>query len=1106
MFGFFLFLFTTILQALLRPTQTVEGPRLDDLSISTADYGRVLPVIYGSMRVGTNVIWGLDLIEQSETETQGNFLTGKTKITEFFYFSTFSVSVCEGPVDAVTRIWANGELIFDRRDPTDSDAQAVLKDGIDQGTIRIRLGGEGQIANPDEVDDKGEDRTPAYRGVCVIDFHELPLEDYGNRIPEIEVEVVNGPAVWPSEQSNLGSVGASHLYARSVYQPGDLSLLHFTNDAKFHIVDVPARQLISVVERSEDWERGFGNGSIAPMSERGWRFIWRSIGLDGGDPAIGMFDAWTGELLGDAPWDGDSNGTSGALVAGSGTAERLYQFNTQNNGRLNLFKIQVVDPLTGEFAPDFLRLATSTDFGDGPSPFGLVEDKNGDVWIAATSGDDVKLTKLAVPGSGRTSLILGADDAQFTLSDMGFTNIFYDPDRHAIVFWRNGENEWVRWDIASESIDLRKTGPGSVSRSETLAAFRLGPVDGFLWLRGGSSFERVKIDVDTMEVVETHTSDSNEDQWQTNTAAGVYDPINHAWIDSSGADNPPWWLFLDRHSDDGVTLASIVDDISDRVGIAAGDRDTADLTGTTVHGYARGQRMAARRALEPLQRAYLFDGVESDHQMKFLLRGKDTVADIAEDDLGAHSGGEPPPRLETQRAQDLELPRRVDVTFADPGRDYQRNSVGVLRADDAIASVDKKSIELPVAMTPTEAIQAAERILYSAWMGRHERTFQVGPKHLRLDPGDAVAVTVDGVQHTVHLEEVTIGQNFVLECKGVDEEAATYVSAALGDGGDFTAQTITVLPLSALHLLDIPLLRDGDDALGLGFYLGAGPIALADVDWPGATVYRESGEGDLQAWQTLTEDVVHGITESTLADGPSSIWDRSNSVTVQLYDGATLVSQADIDVLNGANMAVIGEEIIHFADVADLGDGRYTLSRLIRGVRGTEWAIAGHGDRERVRIITDANLLPLVGLPTSELSTTRDYAVRTLGAQRPVRDRQSLTFKGRVKMPYAPVHIAGSKDESDDWTLTWTRRTRVEGHEVDGQDVPLGEASEAYEVDILDGSTVVRTLEVTSESATYTSAQQTEDFGSAQESLDIEVYQISEVVGRGFKAEATVGG
>jgi hypothetical protein len=119
---------------------------------------------------------------------------------------------------------------------------------------------------------------------------------------------------------------------------------------------------------------------------------------------------------------------------------------------------------------------------------------------------------------------------------------------------------------------------------------------------------------------------------------------------------------------------------------------------------------------------------------------------------------------------------------------------------------------------------------------------------------------------------------------------------------------------------------------------------------------------------------------------------------------------------------------------------------------------------------------------------------------------QQTTFTARCVglMPWSPVHVAGARNGSGDLSITWVRRTRFGGVWTDGADVPLNEETERYEIDILDGPDVVRTLSVNSPVATYTAAQQTADFGAPQSSIAVNAYQLSAVVGRGWPASATL--
>jgi hypothetical protein len=88
--------------------------------------------------------------------------------------------------------------------------------------------------------------------------------------------------------------------------------------------------------------------------------------------------------------------------------------------------------------------------------------------------------------------------------------------------------------------------------------------------------------------------------------------------------------------------------------------------------------------------------------------------------------------------------------------------------------------------------------------------------------------------------------------------------------------------------------------------------------------------------------------------------------------------------------------------------------------------------------------------------------------------------------------------------VSWKRRTRMGGDSWDQADVPLAEEAELYQLDIFDGPDVVRTLESPTPQATYTLSQQTADFGGPQWSLNVAVYQLSAVFGRGAGRSATL--
>lgn len=103
------------------------------------------------------------------------------------------------------------------------------------------------------------------------------------------------------------------------------------------------------------------------------------------------------------------------------------------------------------------------------------------------------------------------------------------------------------------------------------------------------------------------------------------------------------------------------------------------------------------------------------------------------------------------------------------------------------------------------------------------------------------------------------------------------------------------------------------------------------------------------------------------------------------------------------------------------------------------------------------------------------------------------------------MQICGTRDGSYNLTINWIRRTRLGGDWQDGADVPLNESSEVYEIDIMNGGNIARTLTgITSPTSVYSVAQQTTDFGSPQSSVTLNIYQLSSIVGRGYSGNATV--
>jgi len=117
---------------------------------------------------------------------------------------------------------------------------------------------------------------------------------------------------------------------------------------------------------------------------------------------------------------------------------------------------------------------------------------------------------------------------------------------------------------------------------------------------------------------------------------------------------------------------------------------------------------------------------------------------------------------------------------------------------------------------------------------------------------------------------------------------------------------------------------------------------------------------------------------------------------------------------------------------------------------------------------------------------------------------QSFTPNGRGLMPFAPAQARMRRLANGDLELRWLRRDRALAADswVLAQ-VPMSETSEAYDLEILAGATVKRSLQVVAPTFSYTAAMQVADFGGAVSTLSIRLYQIG-ALGWGIPLSTTL--
>ena len=159
---------------------SVEIGRLDTWRVQGAQEGTALPYVAGRVRLPGQMIWSTRFLETVTTQrVSGGGKGSKPKATQttYTYSVSFALALCEGPVTRIGRIWADGKL-------------------MDQSEVEIRFhdGSEDQAPDPLIAAVEGVEQAPAYRGTAYVVFDGLELGRYGNRIPQVNVEVFRQPA------------------------------------------------------------------------------------------------------------------------------------------------------------------------------------------------------------------------------------------------------------------------------------------------------------------------------------------------------------------------------------------------------------------------------------------------------------------------------------------------------------------------------------------------------------------------------------------------------------------------------------------------------------------------------------------------------------------------------------------------------------------------------------------------------------------------------------------------------------------------------------------------------------------------------------------------
>jgi hypothetical protein len=579
----------------------------------------------------------------------------------------------------------------------------------------------------------------------------------------------------------------------------------------------------------------------------------------------------------------------------------------------------------------------------------------------------------------------------------------------------------------------------------------------------------------------------------------VYAVVGNLFLGDFGNRIPRIEAYVEAH-ESPYTYREAITAVMRRAGFSNSEFDVTEVpTDLELRGYTVTGPHAPNKILENLLLAGELNVRKVNGVLTFFpIEGEQTIT-VDPNLLGCYEeGDEPPVKLDLLEQPRHELPTAVRVKFVDAGKKYQdgsRDFQFIVRENDSIDTFD-----VPITLSSGEGLQLARSILVRLHNERQSGDFRLPPSMVGI--GEGTLVDADGF--SVRVSEVTRGASFLNELKGTITVATDIDPSNEEDDEDEDDDGVYIPPHCTLLLANMPALTE-THVNSPGFYWA---VAATDIEaeWRGMGLFGSFTQGGPYEQDANSGvETIMGRALTVLAEGPVGFFDRANTVDIQLFHGS-IASVTESQVLTGANRMWIGSELIGFQTVQDLGDNQYRLSNLIRALRNTEDGMANHNANELCAALAGATT-QFRQINSGDINTTRYYKPLPLGGDIADQDESSLLRLARTVWCFGPAHVEGEFD-SGDIDVTWVRRTRAFYDPFSGLPVPLLPASEGYEVDLLDKSTgdpSVTYTGLTTPAVTILAADQTTAGYTGSEPVNINVYQIGDIVARGVATPATVG-
>lgn len=1087
-------------------------PEHHEVSLPQSFYGMVIPLLYGDLEVAGNIIHvSPEFYKRSD---------GKWAISILICFG--AALVPENP-RALRWLKANGLVVYDA-----SPGVAYVQPGLN--VVFLRGGaGQGVLSSVFGAD------TPAYRDrICVL-LKDLPIEDFGNQIPSFTARIV--------EDTNQG--GTLVVYDRFSAVPnvrptmdwGANILYTLLGTGELQSYSIATRQQLSAIPLTGGRRRyDFIHENIFDFHKPTGKIITLGKGPDQYSagrlyPFVMVINPNNAVIEADAvaPLQATNVGyyPNTLAVVQAARGEFLIVTATTNDCEMTVTRYRGADwgtPAwygTHKGAPSLRTLHREFHAVPGGSPVAVPGGFDGRYSYVYLTGNDAAGTvtriKLANPEeewdpATETWIVPGPIVVEKTVvATFGSPVMLMHCDEERGRLWCWLADRRLVMLNATGTVLHTWTTPYVFSHAHDHHRLNNSRLNGGLVIIGSEPY----VYITNLETGESETRYVG--QAVPPYGYQAFDSYSQKIYYSGAGTSQPAETTIGSAKGEPVPLAGLLTALATRSGYAAGDVVIENITEPVVGAFLK-DATTYLDLLRNVAQVFGFDIVESGGKIKFRKPPTDAgfkpAAVIPQEKLAvieADSGIV----VRERWANDRDLPRQIEIQHYDADINFNYSKQYARRPAEPIAvtyASGNQVLTVPIVMSASQAARLAAERLYNLWEGQVSQEWRTGAEFTWLEAGDVVQLQTSSFTWTVHITSASLSTDGFAAGFSSKNFLAEVAADIVSDSGlqPWVAET-PGLPASRYIHLDIPLLDAEDDQGGEGIVNYQLTAPRSPAPWQGGRSFVSYSGGEYRVIDEQRTAPATGICSAVLA-APASPWrlDEVNTIRISVLTGdkAAWKSISEEDLWNNVNLAAVGQpgrwELVAFQNAAVEENGTVVLSRLIRGVLGSEPHMGSHVVGDQVVLITDQ--VRATVYPIATYGGLLPY--RAAGLLQPLDDALASihAITGTAERPRAPVFLTAARS-GDDVVLSWTRRARFGGDDwKDGtEEVPLNEEKEAYDVEVLNGSTVVRTFtDVAAATLTYAAADLMADFGGAvPAALTWRVFQKSALVGRGYGTQTT---